>query len=111
MSLLNKSPIIPLDPSPNDFVFPLGLDLSLSNSSSLHSNDYESDLEVIFQDYMHVLTSSIPITHPLNTPKTIQTPSSLVDSLLDSYVVLLISVGFKSCLFFTGYLFMTLLIF
>ena len=60
---------------------------------------------------MHFITSSIPFTHPLNTPNTIQTPSSLVDSLLDSYVMSLISVGFKSCLFFTSQLSMKLVIF
>ena len=60
---------------------------------------------------MHVTTSSIPFTHPLNTPKTIQTPSSLVDSLLDSYVVLIIFVCFKSCLFFTSCFYMKLVIF
>jgi len=59
---------------------------------------------------MHVMTSSIPSTTPLNTPKTIQTPSSLVDSSLVSYAVLLISNGFKSCLFSTGWLYMTLVI-
>ena len=60
---------------------------------------------------MHVMTSSIPFTHPLNTPKTIQTPSSLVDSSLDSYAVSLFSVGFKVCLFFIGWLAMSLVIF
>ena len=50
---------------------------------------------------------SIPSTIPLNNPNTIQTPNSLVDSSLVSYAVLLISNGFKSCLFFTGWLSMT----
>ena len=63
---------------------------------------------------MHVMTPSIPpsipSTIPLNTPKTIQTPSSLVDSSLVSYLVLLIFNGFKYCLFFTGWLYMTLFI-
>ena len=59
---------------------------------------------------MHVMTLSIPFTNPMNTPKTIQTPSSLVDSSLVSYAVLLISNGFKSCLFFTSWLSMTLFI-
>ena len=50
-------------------------------------------------------------TIPLNTPKTIQIPSSLVDSSLVSYiVVLLILHGLKSCLFSTGWLYMTLVI-
>ena len=60
---------------------------------------------------MNFMTSFIPVTHPLNTPKTIQTLSSLFDSLLDSYAMLLIFVGFKSCLFFTGWLSMKLVIF
>ena len=53
---------------------------------------------------MHVMTPSIPSTIPFNTPKTIQTPSSLVDSSLVSYAVLLISNGSKSCLFFNGWI-------
>ena len=53
---------------------------------------------------------SIPSTIPLNNPKTIQTPSPLVDSSLVSYAVLLISNGFKSFLFFTGWLYMILVI-
>ena len=60
---------------------------------------------------MHVMTSSIPSTIPLNTAKTIQTPSSQVDSSLVSYALLLISNGFKSCLFFTGSLSIKLFIF
>ena len=107
---MNNPPISLLDSSPNDCVFSLDHDLSLTRSSSLLSNDYESDLEDIFQDDMHVMTSSIPSTTPLNTPKTIQTPSSLADSSLVSYAVLLISNGFKSCLFSTGWLYMTLVI-
>ena len=55
---------------------------------------------------MHVMTSSIP----LNTPKTIQIPSSLVDSLLVSYAVILISNGFKYFISFTGWLSMKLFI-
>ena len=57
------------------------------------------------------MTSSIPFTHPLNTHMTIQTPSSLVDSSLYSYEVSLVSASFKCCLFFTGWLFMSLVIF
>ena len=102
MSFLDNPPISLLDSSPDDCDFSLDLDLSLSNSSSLHSNDYESDLEAIFKYYMHVMKSYIPFIHPLNTPKAIKTPISLVDSLLVSYAMLLIFNGFKSCLFFTG---------
>ena len=56
------------------------------------------------------MKSSIPYTIPLNTPKTIQTPSSLVDSSLVSYAMLLISNNFKSYLFFIGWLYMKLVI-
>ena len=63
---------------------------------------------------MHFMTPyiqpSIPYTIPLNTPNTIQTLSSLVDSSLVYYVVLLISNGFKSCLFFIGWIYITLVI-
>ena len=59
---------------------------------------------------MHVITSSIPYTIPINTPNTIQTPSSLVDSSLVSYAMLLISNGFKSCMVFTGWVYMKLFI-
>ena len=52
----------------------------------------------------------LPSTIPLNTSKTMQIPSSLVDSSLVSYVVLLILHGLKSCLSFTGWLSMTLVI-
>ena len=54
---------------------------------------------------------SIPSTIPLNTPKTIQIPSSLVDFALVSYVVLLILHGLKSLLSFTSWFSMTLVIF
>ena len=84
MSFLDKSPISLLDPSPNDCVFSVDPDLYLSSSFSLHSNDYESDLELSLKNHVNVMTSCMPFTHPLNTPKTIQTPSSLVDSLLVS---------------------------
>ena len=50
---------------------------------------------------MHVIKSSIPSTIPLNTPNTIQTPSPLVDALLVSYAMLLISNGSMSCLLCT----------
>ena len=63
---------------------------------------------------MHVMKPfiqpSIPSTIPLNTPKTIQTPSSQVDSSLVSYALLLILNGFKSCLFLIGWLYMILVI-
>ena len=54
---------------------------------------------------------SIQSTIPMNTPKTIQIPSSLVDSSLVSYAVILILHGLKSFLYLRGWLFMTLVIF
>ena len=51
---LDKSPINSLEPSPNTCVFSLVSDMSLSNSFSLHSNDFDSNLEVSFQDDMQV---------------------------------------------------------
>ena len=67
-------PLSLLDSSPNDCDFSLDPNLSLSNSSSLHSNDYNSDLEAYLQYDMHVMTHiippSIPSTIPLNNPKT-----------------------------------------
>ena len=72
VSLLNNPPISLLDSSPNDCDFSLDRNLSLSSSSSLHSNDYNSGLEAYFQDDTHVVKSSIPSTIPLNTPKNIQ---------------------------------------
>ena len=47
----------------------------------------------------------------MNNPNTIQIPSSLVDSSLVSYAVLLILHGLKSFLYFSGCLFMNLVIF
>ena len=47
----------------------------------------------------------------MNNPKTIQIPSSLVDSSLVSYAVLLILHGLKSYLSFSGWLCMALVIF
>ena len=59
---------------------------------------------------VHFIPPSIPYTIPPNTLNTIQTPSSLVDSSLVSYAVLLILNGFKACLFFIGWIYMTLVI-
>ena len=57
------------------------------------------------------MTSTIPYTIPLNNPKTIQFSSSLVNSSLVSYAVLLILHGLKSFLYFSGWLSMSLEIF
>ena len=54
---------------------------------------------------------SIPSTIPMDNPNTIQIPSSLVDSSLVSYLMLLILHGFKYFLYFSGWLSMTLVIF
>ena len=56
------------------------------------------------------MSPSIPSTIPMNTSKTMQTPSSLVYSSLVSYAMLLISNGFKSCIFFTSWLYMNLVV-
>ena len=60
---------------------------------------------------MHVMTSTIPYTIPLNNPKTIQNPSLVVDSSLVSYAVIFILHGLKSFLSFSGWLSMSLVIF
>ena len=60
---------------------------------------------------MHVMTHIIPPTIPMNNPKTIQIPSSLVDSSLVSYAVIFILHGLKSFLSFSGWLSMKLVIF
>ena len=92
--LFDNPPIILLDSSLNNCDFSLDTDLSLRSSSSLH-NSY---LESCFQTDIHVITSlippPIPYTVSMNTPKTIQIPSSLVHSSLVSYVVLLVLYGF-----------------
>ena len=101
-----------LDSSPKNCDFSLDIDLSLRSSSS---QDYIYDLEYCLKADMHVmkhiLPPSIPYTIPLNNPKTIQMPSSLVDSPLVSYAVLLILHGLKSFLYFSGWLSMSLVIF
>ena len=53
---------------------------------------------------------SMPSTIPMNNHKTIQIPSSLVDSSV-SYVVIFILHGFKSFLSFSSWLSMSLVIF
>ena len=90
-------------PSPDTRDFSLVSNLSSSIYSLIHSNDYESDLELYFHVDMKFMTLSIPFTHPINTHNTIQTPSSLVDSSLDSYAVSLVFVGFKSRLYLIGW--------
>ena len=57
------------------------------------------------------MTPFIPSTICLNNPKTIQIPSSLDDSSLIPYAVLLILHGLKSCLSFTGWLSKNFIIF
>ena len=59
----------------------------------------------------HIIPPSIPYTIPLNNPKTIQIPSSLVDSSLVSYAVIFILLGLNSFLYFNGWLSMTLVTF
>ena len=69
------------------------------------------DLESYLQVDTHIITPSIPYTIPLNNPKTIQIPSSPVDSSLVSYAVIFILHGLKYFLYFSGWLLMTLFIF
>ena len=92
-NFFDNPPISLLDSSLNDCDFSLDTDLSLSSFSSLH-NSY---LEYCLKNNIHVMTPfippSIPSTIPLNNPKTIQILSSLVDSSLVSYAVLLILQG------------------
>ena len=112
---MNYPPISLLDSPLNNCDSSLDIDLSLRSSSSLHSHGYKSDLEACLRADIHGMTPFIPpsilSTIPLNTPKTIQIPSSLVDSSLVSYAVLLILHGLKSCVSFNGWLYMILVIF
>ena len=62
----------------------------------------DSDLEEYFQVDTHIKPPSIPSTIPLNNPKTIQIPISLVDSSLVSYAVIFILHDLKSFLNFSG---------
>ena len=71
----------------------------------------DSNLEAYFQVYTHIIPPSIPSTIPLNNPKTIQIPSSLVDSSLVSYAVIFILHGLKHFVSFIGWLSMSLIIF
>ena len=71
----------------------------------------DSDLEAYLQVDTHIIPPSIPSTIPLNNPKTIQIPSSLVNSSLVSYVVIFILHDLKSFLTFSGWLSMTLVIY
>ena len=72
-------------------------------------------LDFVLEEYLqfdtHIIPPSIPYTIPLNSPKTIQIPSSLVDSSLVSYAVIFILHGLKPFLSFSGWLSMSLLIF
>ena len=69
------------------------------------------DLEEYFQVHTYIIPPFIPSTIPPNNPKTIQIPSSLVDSSLVSYAVIFILHGLNYFLYFSGWLSMTLVIF
>ena len=84
---------------------------SHESTDMLICDPFNYDLEAYFQVDTQIIPPSIPSTIPLNNPKTIQIPSSLVDSSLVSYVVILILHGLKSFLYFSGWLSMTLVIF
>ena len=84
-------PLSLLDSSPQNCDFSLDIDLSLGNSSSQACiSDLEDCLQADMHVMAHIIPPSIPSTIPLNNPKTIQIPSSLVDSSLVSYAMLLI---------------------
>ena len=71
----------------------------------------DCDLESYFQVDTHIIPPSIPFSIALNNPKTIQIPSSLVDSSLVSYAVIFILHDLKSFLTFSGWLSMSLVIY
>ena len=71
----------------------------------------DSDLEAYLQVDTHIMPPSISSTIPLKNPKTIQIPSSLIDSSLVSYAVIFILHGLKSFLNFSGWLSMSLIIY
>ena len=71
----------------------------------------DSYLEEYLKVDTHIILPSIPSTIALNNPKTIQIPSSLVDSSLVSYAAIFILHGLKSFLSFSGWLSMSLVIF
>ena len=80
-------------------------------SHMLICDPLDSDLEAYLQVDTHIIPPSIPYTIPLNNPKTIQIPSSLVDSSLVSYAVISILHDLKSFLTFSGWLSMILVIY
>ena len=77
---------------------------SHESTDMLICDPFDSDLE----SCLNTDTKTIPSTIPMNNPKTIQISSSLVDSSLVSYAVLLILHGLKSFLSCSGWLSMTL---
>ena len=77
----------------------------------LKCDHLDSNLEAYLQVDTHITPPSIPYTIPLNNPKTMQIPRSIVDSSLVSYVVIFILHGLKSFLSFISQLSMSLAIF
>ena len=77
-------------------------------SHMLICDHLDYDLEEYFQVNKNIIKPSIPSTIALNNPKTIQISSSLGDSSLLSYAVILILHGLRSFLSFNGWLSMTL---
>ena len=71
----------------------------------------DSDLEAYLQVDTHIIPPSTQSTIRMNNPKTIQIPSSLVDSSLVSYAVIFILHDLKSFLTFSGWLSITLVIY
>ena len=75
---------------------------SHESTDMLICDPLDSDLEAYLQVDTHIIPPSMPSTIPLNNPKTIQIPSSLVDSSLVSYAVIFILHGLKSFLYFSA---------
>ena len=75
---------------------------SHESTNMLICDPLDSDLEAYLQVDTHIIPPSIPSTICMNNPKTIQIPSSLVDSSLVSYVVIFVLHGLKSFLTFSG---------
>ena len=71
----------------------------------------DSDLEEYLQVDTHIIPPPIPYTISLNNPKTIQIPSSLIDSSLVSYAMIFILHDLRSFLTFSSWLSMNLVIY
>ena len=75
---------------------------SHESTDMLICDPLDYDIESYFQVDTHIIPPFTPSTIPLNNPKTIQIPSSLVDSSLVSYAVIFILHDLKYFLTFSG---------